>query len=95
MNKIVLDLHAEQIKDNDIIVYRNNKWLVLSRESFLAPYIERQRHKDLVMGEKIKELEDNLSTLNKQLILVKLELQLNRGEITQEQYELEVNKYEL
>lgn len=60
--KIVLDLNVDrEPKENDIIVYKNGNWIVISRESFLAKYINAQRLKN-------KKLENDIEKLQKDLV---------------------------
>lgn len=60
--KIVLDLNVDrEPKENDIIAYKNGNWIVISRESFLAKYINAQRLKN-------KKLENDIEKLQKDLV---------------------------
>ena len=45
MGKLVLDVEINEkfLKDNCIIIYKNKKWQVISKESFLAQIAENQR----------------------------------------------------
>jgi len=57
--KIVLDLTLKgELKENDIIICKNGKWCVISKESFLAN-ITKKHHDDIV------NLENELKSLSK------------------------------
>lgn len=64
--KIVLDIEINgEPKEDDVIVFKNGKWKVISKESFLAKMLENQRKVNLKNDERMKELEDNLLKLTK------------------------------
>ena len=48
--------------------------------------------KQAILDTKERELNKRLKDIEKRLILLELEQKLNRGELTQEEYELEVSK---
>ncbi len=55
--KIVLDIQEnKEMKENDIIVFKNGKWTVVSRDSFLAK-IKELHYKDIsCLSAKIDDL---------------------------------------
>ena len=73
--KIVLDLTTNgQLKENDIIVCKNGKWTVISRESFLANHINENRqafidieNNEKLLDEKIDNVDNKLSEQIKKL----------------------------
>lgn len=70
--KIVLDLTLDrQPKENDVIVFQNGKWKVVSKESFLANHIKdnRETFASLVENEQglRKKIDDVNEDLSKQI----------------------------
>lgn len=64
--KIVLDLKLDgQPKENDVIVYKNGQWRVISKESFLAKSKERQMLKNKEFEKQIEKLQKDLISLAK------------------------------
>lgn len=65
MNKIVLDIEIDEkfLKDNCIIVYRDKKWQVVPRESYLGDVVAKLVDKHIELEERIDKLEDNLLKL--------------------------------
>lgn len=64
--KIVLDVKSnDKLKENDLIVCVNGQWSVVSRESFLAPYVNQQREKNLEFEKEIEKLQKDLVALAK------------------------------
>lgn len=64
--KLVLDVKDKnEIKENDLIVYKNGNWEVVSRESFLAKYINDQRLLNKEYKQKIEKLQKDLVNLAK------------------------------
>lgn len=59
--KIVLDVEEKMPKENDILIYSRGKWVIVSRESFLKKYIQRQRELD----KKIDDLKEMVIELAK------------------------------
>ena len=63
---IVLDVkNAKEIKENDILIYKNGKWTIVSKESFFASYLEEQRKLNNKYEEHIEKLEKDLVNLAK------------------------------
>ena len=57
--KIVLDIQTNnELKENDIIIWKNGKWTIVHKESFLAKFKE-QHYNDIV------NLEKELKSLSK------------------------------
>ena len=64
--KIVLDVKSnDKLKENDLIVCVNGQWSVVSRESFLTPYVNRQREKNFEFEREIEKLQKDLVALAK------------------------------
>ena len=64
--KIVLDVQLNgELKENDIIVFKNGKWQVMSKTKFFANNLEAQRLVNQATDKKIKALEKNLVELAK------------------------------
>lgn len=64
--KIVLDIEINgEPKEDDVIVFKNGKWKVISKESFLAKMLENQRKVNFENSKRMKELENNLLKLTK------------------------------
>ena len=64
--KIVLDVQLNgELKENDIIVFKNVKWQVMSKTKFFANNLEAQRLVNQATDKKIKALEKNLVELAK------------------------------
>ena len=64
--KIVLDIKLDKdLKENDIIVYKNGSWTVISKESFLAKSLNDQRLENAKLEEHIKKLQNDLVNLAK------------------------------
>lgn len=78
--KIVLDLKLDrQPKENDVIVFQNGVWKVISKESFFAKHINENRQsfksieeKEQKLDKKIdktkEELEQDIQKLQKDLV---------------------------
>ena len=59
--KIVLDLKtSETLSENDIIVYKDDSWCVISKESFLANHTNENRKKEKELDDKINLVKSNL-----------------------------------
>ena len=59
--KIVLDLKSDRDpKENDVIIFKNNAWTVVSRESFLSKYTEMQ-------AKELNGLQGQINALNTQI----------------------------
>ena len=65
MSKLVIDVEMDEkfLKDNCIIVYRDKKWQVVPRESYIGEFINAQNDKNHQLEQSIKKLEDNLLKL--------------------------------
>ena len=64
--KIVLDIDERtKINENDIIVFKDGKWAVMSKESFLANYVNSQRTLNKKYEKRISKLENDLVALAK------------------------------
>ena len=64
--KIVLDLKINrEPKENDLIVYKNGQWCVLSKESFLAKTEGKQMLKNQEFEKRIEKLQKDLISLAK------------------------------
>lgn len=78
--KIVLDLKVNrEPKENDIIIYKDGSWTVISKESFLAKHINENRqsfidieNNEQKLDEKIdktkEDLEKDIQKLQKDLV---------------------------
>ena len=64
--KIVLDVKVNgQLKENDILVFRNGCWTAISKESFLAKVVSEQKMKNEKYEEEISKLHSDLVSLAK------------------------------
>lgn len=65
MSKLVIDIEIDEkfLKNNCIIVYRDKKWQVVPRESYIGEFINAQNDKNHQFEQSIKKLEDNLLKL--------------------------------
>ena len=63
--KIVLDINCKQAKENDLIVFSKGKWIVVSRESFIAKYVNEQNNINDKMQKDIEKLKEDLVSLAK------------------------------
>lgn len=63
---VVLDIELNgELKENDMIVFKNGKWKVVSKESFISKYLVDQKKVNDRLEKKINELEENLLKLAK------------------------------
>lgn len=66
--KIVLDLTLDrQPKENDVIVFQNGKWRVISKESFLANHIKDNRETFASLVENEQGLSKKIDNVNEDL----------------------------
>lgn len=65
MSKLVIDvdLQEEYLQDNCIIVYKNKKWQVETKDSYIGDVIAKQNEINEKHEEAIKKLENNLLKL--------------------------------
>lgn len=64
--KIVLDVESNiEPKENDLFIFKDGRWKVISKENFLAKLVENQQKENLKLEREISELKDNLSKLAK------------------------------
>jgi len=76
MDKVIIDVELPKMpKENDVLVWKKNRFVAVHKNAFL----NELETKFLALNERVVELD-------KQLNNVKLELALNRGEITEEEY---------
>lgn len=80
--KVVLDLKLDrEPKENDVIVFQNNVWKVISKESFFAKHIienrqsfksidENERKLDEKIDKTKEKLEKDIQKLQKDLIAI-------------------------
>ena len=67
--KIVLDLKVDRdLRDNDIIVFKDNAWRVISKESFFARHNEAQAREVLMLQKNDKKLALEIEKLQKDLV---------------------------
>lgn len=82
MNKIMLHVENTEFKDGDILIWKKDKFIRLSKTSFLQS-----------LSNEIEELNININSINEVLKIIdleikkiKAELAYNRGDITEEEY---------
>ena len=82
MNKIMLQVENTEFKDGDILIWKKDKFIRLSKTSFLQS-----------LSNEIEELNININSINEVLKIIdleikkiKTELAYNRGDITEEEY---------
>ena len=64
--KIVLDIQLDgELKENDIIVYKDKKWKVVSKESFFAKHNEKQNKEIGSLKKDVEKLKKDLVNLAK------------------------------
>ena len=65
MSKLVIDVEINEklLKENDIIVYRDSKWQVISRDSYIGEFLTKQNDKNEEVEKRIEKLENNLLKL--------------------------------
>lgn len=67
--KIVLDLKLDgQPKENDIIIFQNGNWKVITKESFFAKHINDNRQSFAAIERNEKKLEEKIGRLQKDLV---------------------------
>ena len=83
MKNVMLKVDSSELKEGDILIWKNDRFIHLSKSSFLSS----------LTGE-INELNKNITTINEVLKItdleikkIKTELAYNRGDITKERYE--------
>ncbi len=62
--KIVLDVVGEP-KENDLIIFKDGKFKVVSRESFMSSYVKKHEDDKLELNQRIKTLESDLIKIAK------------------------------
>jgi hypothetical protein len=65
MSKLVIDVEMDEkfLKDNCMIVFRKEKWQVVTRDSFIGEFVQAQNDKNNQYEQRIKKIEDNLLKL--------------------------------
>jgi len=82
MSKIMLQVENTEFNDGDILIWKKDKFIRLSKTTFLHSLVNEIEN----INKNITELQNALKIVDLEVKKIKAELAYNRGDITEEEY---------